>query len=136
MTGVFTISPVEPAIIGDTLTLVDDAGGLLGTIEELGGEPVEQVDELAFASFAARVMRGNVRGQCVFSAAQSYKDAPTAAAALKTAYALMGMPGSLVLTFGATTLTMAGATVGPVRMVKFVGTRLVIRYSFGITSID
>ena len=42
MTGVFTISPVEPAIIGDTLTLVDDAGGLLGTIEELGGEPVEQ----------------------------------------------------------------------------------------------
>lgn len=124
---------------GALVTLGDDApaaGARTATkLEELGGEALEQLDPLAFADFVSRLMRGNVQGDCVFTARKSHADVDTAAAYFKAEYSRQGQKGSLVLTFGATTMTMANATCRAVRVVLPDGVHWILRYKFGITTI-
>jgi hypothetical protein len=98
-------------------------------------EAVEQVDDLAFASAASRLMRGNVKGEVEFSVATSYADVATAAADFKAKRALVNGMGSLVITIGATTLTYANATLRSLRPRKTEGVRWTLGFSFGVTTV-
>jgi hypothetical protein len=121
-----------------TVTLGDDSVKWSMLLEQLGGQGVEQVDQLAFAANVARVMRGNLAGECVFTSAKSYSTLDLMAAAFATEYARIGQVGSLVLTFISHALTMANATLKGVERVndeEGKGVRLKLRYRFGITTV-
>ena len=129
MTAVFTITG------GAAATLVDDGNRLFGQIYELGGQAREQVTPLFRGTNPARFMRGNVAGQCTIGAWRSCASVAVAAAYLKAEYARMNQTGALVLTLGATTLTMAGATVRAVVREEWDGLFIRLRYTFGIATI-
>jgi len=117
------------------VTLGDDGNKVHVKIEQLGGQAVEQVEQLAFASNAERIMRGNVSGDCIFTAGKSHADRGTALAYFKTNFGYIGQTGSLVITVDATTITMANATLRSVTAVEINGVRWMLRYTFGITTV-
>lgn len=120
---------------GAAVTLIDDGSKVHGKLEQLGGQGEEQLDNLAFGANPSRLMRGNVAGDCVFTAAKSHADRGTALNYFKTNYGYIGQVGSLVITMDAATLTMAGATLKGVTVAEFNGVRWTLRYTFGITTI-
>ena len=121
---------------GSPVTLVDDANRLFGQILDLSDQAQEQVTPLFRASHPARFMRGNVAGQCVFSAWKSLTTVALAAAYVKAELARVNQTGALVLTLGATTLTMTGATLRNVAREEWDGVFVRVRYTFGIGGVD
>ncbi len=123
---------------GSIAHLGDDSSKWSVVLEQLGGAGLEQVDQLAFASAVSRIMRGNLAGDCVFTAAKSHASLDAAATFFATEYGRIGQRGALVLTFASHALTMALATVKAVHRVEAEdgrGVRWKIRYTFGITTI-
>ena len=120
---------------GSAATLVDDANRLFGQVLDLSAGAVEQVTPLFRAAAPARFMRGNVSGQVVFAAWSSFATVALAAAYLKAELARLNGAGSLVLTFGVTTVTFAGATLRQVAREEWDGVFVRVRYTFGITTI-
>jgi hypothetical protein len=121
---------------GDAATLVDDGAKLFGQIGQLGGQALEQVSPLFRAANPARFMRGNVAGECAFVASKSHASVATAATWWATEYARLNQKGVLVITIGAVTLTMGNATLRAVTRAEWIGVRLSVAYSFGITTIE
>src|SRR4051812_30381575 len=91
---------------GSLATLVDHANKLEGQLEDLGGECLVNTEPVYGGASVAKFPQGNVNGQCVFTAAKSQADYATAAAYFKAEYARLNGQGALVVTIGATTLTM------------------------------
>ena len=120
---------------GSPTTLGDVSAKYTIQIEQLGGQCQEQLVNLFASANPARIPRGNVAGDCVFSSVQSYATRAAAAADFKAKFGLLGATGSLVLTMDATTLTMANATYRAVHTVKVEGLRWTMRHTFGITTI-
>ena len=127
MTGIFTPTGDLTAV-----TLVDDASRLFGQVYALGGQAREQVTPLFRGANPARFMRGNVQGQCVFSAWRSFESVAAAAAHLYAQYGLLNLQGLLALTFDGTALNMPGATLRVVEREEWNGRFLRVRYEFGI----
>ncbi len=121
---------------GSAATLVDDANKLFGQIGHFGGQAIEQVTPLFRAVAPVRFMRGNVAGELAFVAWKSHADVATAGAFWKAEYARLNGVGSLVVTIGASTMTMAGATLRSVSRAEWSGVRLAIGYSFGIKTVS
>jgi hypothetical protein len=94
-----------------------------------------QIEELAFGTAVFQAARGNSKGQCVFTAAKSHTNRATAVAYFKTQQGYRGAAGSLVLTEGATTITMEAICKSAVA-VKMNGVRWTFRYVFMITSVS
>lgn len=120
---------------GSLANLGDDSLKWAVELEHIGGQGVEQVDRLAFAAAVARVMRGNLEGECAFTAGKSHASLDAAASFFATEYARIGQQGALVLTMAAHTLTMALATVKGVERMESRGVFWKLRYRFGITTI-
>ncbi len=118
-------------------TLVDDAANprVAGVIEALAGRAIVQAEPLYGAANNFTAARGNVSGQFVFTAACSFANYGDAAAAMKAAYNLLNATGSLVLSYGGTTFTMANAILRDVTRVEWNGVHLKLRYTFDITTI-
>jgi hypothetical protein len=104
-------------------------------LERLGSEGVEQVVPLFQGANPFRQMLGNVSGGCVFTAAKSHADRPTAANFFKGEVARVGQQGTLVLTIDSATITMGNATLRGVAAVAVDGVRWTVRYTFGVTTI-
>lgn len=111
-------------------TLADLSAGDHFLIEDMSLRAVEQVDELAFADYASRIMRGNKIGVFAFVVSRSFATGAASATAYKAAEAMVGTSGTLVATVGAVSMTMAGANLKEVERVKWDGVRLAIRYRF------
>ncbi len=126
----FTVTPI-------TYTLVNDTASpkITGVIESIGGQDILQKEPLYGSASPALFARGNISGHFAFSAGCSFASYALAAAALKTAYALIDSQGSCVLNYGGTTLTFPNAILQSVQRVEWQGVRLVLRYTFEITSI-
>lgn len=120
---------------GGAVTLGDDSVKHTMVLEQLGGECQEQVDPLFRATYVARRARGNVAGNCAFTAAKSHASREAAMAVMVAEYARMGEKGSLALTFGAAgVMTLANAVLKGVELADTNGLRWTIRYRFGITT--
>lgn len=117
------------------MTLGDDSADRFMELGSIGGAAVQQVEPLFRSASVLRIPRGNVAGECVFTVAQSHASRAAAATFLKGEYARINGQGSLVLTEGATTLTMANAVCSGVTLAGAVGLRWWVRYAFGITTI-
>lgn len=100
-----------------------------------GLEDAIQEDELAFGATVFQADRGNTRGPCIFTAATSHADRPTAMAYFKTQQGYRGKTGTLVFTEAATTITMSGILKSAMAT-RIVGVRWYIRYVFQITSVS
>ena len=123
---------------GSASTLFDTSGGGGQAIDLQNpgdAQAVEQVDDLAFAAEASRLMRGNLKGEVEFSVSQSFADVATAAADFKTKRGLVGGMGDLVFTIGETTLTYANATFRGLRPARPNGVRWTMHFSFGVTAV-
>lgn len=131
MKATWTPSPGTLVILGE------DAAATRHTIvlDQLSGQSQEQVEELFQADAVARFARGNVGGECVFTAEKSHATYGAALTFFKAEYARLDEQGTLVLTEGAVTLTMAGAVLRGVERATQTGLRWGIRYTFGITTI-
>lgn len=120
-----------------TATLGDDSVKHTIVLEQIGGQSVDQVEQLFGAVAAAQFPRGNVAGELAFVAAKSHADYATALTFFQAEYARLNGQGSLVLTQGSATLTFAGAVLrGVERLPAQEGLRWHVRYRFGITTIQ
>jgi hypothetical protein len=120
---------------GTPATLGDDAARHTIELEQLGGEALEQVEALLRGANPARFARGNVAGDCVFSAGKSHATRAAAIAFFLAEYARLNTQGSLVITEGSATLTLANAICRGVMVARINGLRWTLRYTFGITTI-
>jgi len=120
---------------GSAVTLGDDSVKATITLEALGLESAEQVDQLFRAAAVTRRARGNTAGDCVFTVGKSHATAVAALAYLKAELVRVDKKGSLVLTDGTTTVTMANALLRAVTLDQVRGVRVWIRYRFGISTI-
>jgi len=121
---------------GGLATLGDDSVKHSMVLEQIGGASVEQVAGLFRAAAVKRFPRGNISGECIFTSAKSHATQAAAMAFFKAEYARLNGKGSLVLTEGAVTWTMADAMLTAVQVVQVVGLRFWIRYRFGIATIS
>jgi hypothetical protein len=117
------------------VTLGDDSVKQTIQLEGFGGQSSEQVERLFRAANVARLPRGNVAGELMFTAEKSHADYATAVAFFKAQYLMLNGQGDAVMTEGATTLTMANAVLRGVQRASQIGKRWGIRYTFGITTI-
>lgn len=133
----WTPTGLAAVVIGDDFgTAGGSSPGKVRTkLEQLGGMGEEQVVKLAFGANPFRAMRGNVAGDCVFTARRSHADRQTAANYFKTNYGYIGQQGTLLLTIDAASLTMANATFRGVIVAEFNGLEWTLRYTFGMTTI-
>lgn len=120
---------------GGLVTLGDDSAKWLLTLEEVSGKCLEAVEDMFGQANALRYLLGNLKGNCVFTAAKSHADADTMAAFFKTEYARINTSGLLKFTFTAATWSMANANCIGVQRAEVSGVRLKLRYTFGITTI-
>jgi hypothetical protein len=118
------------------VTLGDDANKLTIELGEHSQECVVQKESLAGAPFPFQTPRGNNSGQFAFISTFSYPTLDAMTAALKTGLSLAGQQGSVVLTRGATTMTMANAILRSVKRANGSdGVKLRLSYVFEITTI-
>lgn len=115
--------------------LGDDSGKITILIEQLGGASIEQVTPIFRAAAVQRLARGNVAGTCAFTVGKSHASVAAALTYFKAEYGRMNQKGTLVLTEGAVTLTMANAVLRSVSRAAGTGLRWVVRYEFGMTTI-
>lgn len=120
---------------GGAITLADDANMVRMKIEQLGAMGVEQIEQLAFSPDVFRTMRGNIAGDLVFTAQQSFASRDAAGTYYKARYAEIGETGSMVITIDVVTMTMANATWKGCAVALFNGLEWVLRYTFGITTL-
>ena len=120
---------------GSAATLGEDAVKHAIEIESWGGQSIEQVVPLARAANPLRLPRGNVSGDFAFVAAKSHASVDAAASFFAGEYARLNQSGSLVLTVGTHTITMAGAVLRGVAKANIIGLRWYVRYTFGITTL-
>jgi hypothetical protein len=133
----WTPTGLSAVIIGDDFGSAGagSPGKVRTKLEQLGGMGLEQVQRLAFGANPFRAMRGNVAGDCVFTARKSHADRATAMNYFKTNYGYIGQMGTLVLAQDAASLTMANATFRGVIVAEFNGLEWTLRYTFGMTTI-
>jgi len=104
----------------------------------MGGTSVAQSDPLYGAANPLLIPRGNVGGEFVFRSSKTYADYKTTFTQFITEYARLNQQGSLVITEGSVTVTMASAVLKGVQRIfdaQNTGTRMGIRYTFAITTI-
>jgi hypothetical protein len=123
-------------------TLGDDANKFAVVVEQLGGQSLAQIEQLAGGANPALFPRGNVGGEFVFRSSQTYANYETTFAQFKTEYARLNRQGTLVVTIttstGTATLTLANAILKSVQRIfdaQSSGAHMAIRYSFAITTI-
>jgi hypothetical protein len=120
---------------GSAITLGDDAAKHTVALEQWGGSALEQVSGLFRSNNPAVFARLNVVSKFVFTSAKSYTTRADAIAAFKTCRGYVKAKGSIVVTEGTTTATMAGAHLAEVELVRAIGVRLWLRFVFTITTI-
>jgi hypothetical protein len=120
----------------DAVTLCDLADKWWPVLEQLPAEGVEQVDRLAFGGVVARVMRGNVSGEVVFSVSHSHASLDEAAGWYATMRGQVALSGKLEITINTVVLTFLGATFRRLEPTLMEGCRWTLRYSFGVTELD
>lgn len=118
------------------VTLGDDANKLTIELGEHSQECIVQKEPLAGAANPFQTPRGNNSGQFSFTSTFSYPTLDAMTAALKIALLLTGQQGTVVLTRGATTFTMANAILKSVKRASGSdGVKLRLNYNFDITTI-
>ena len=121
---------------GSLVTLGDDANKLTIRFGDASQECLVQDEPLAGGTNPYLKARGNVAGQFSFTATKSYASLDLMIAALLAELARCGQGGSLVLTRGSTTMTMAGAVLRSVsRAPESEGVKLSITYQFRIKGV-
>ncbi len=108
---------------------------LFGVIESIGGQSVVQSENVYGGANPAKFPRGNISGQFIFTSEGSYASKALAAGAFRDSYNLLNTQGNCQLDYGGTILTFANAILHQVQRVKWDGVRLILRYSFEITTI-
>ena len=120
---------------GAAVTLGDDSADRFIELGQIGGASLQQIEPLFRAANPIRFPRGNVAGECVFTVAQSHANRGAAVTFFKAEYARLNGKGTLVLTEGGITMTMANAVLSGVTLAGAVGLRWWVRYQFGITTL-
>jgi hypothetical protein len=119
-------------------TLGDDAAKFVVAIEQIGGQSVDQSEQLAGGPNLALFPRGNVGGSIVFRSTKTYATVAATFAQFKTEYARLNQQGVLDLIEGGTTLHFPNAVLKGVQRIfgsDSGGARMGIRYTFDITTI-
>src|SRR5256885_989480 len=101
-----------------TTTLGDDSIKYAIELEQLGLAAIVQIEALYGSATQFVQGRGNNAGECVFASAKSYASIEAGAADAAAKVVLVGLPGSLVLTINAHTVTMANAVLKSVGRVE------------------
>lgn len=121
---------------GSLATLADDANKLTTEFGDITQECVVQKRPQVGAANPFQKPRGNNSGQFVFTTTNSYATLDLMIAALKAALVLTGKQGSVVLSRGTSTMTMANAILRKVsRAQGSEGVRLRLNYMFDITTV-
>lgn len=108
------------------------------TIEQLGGQSLVQLENLAGGANPALFPRGNVSGDFVFRSRQSYADLGTTWTVFQSMFALLNSQGTIVLMQDAATLMFSNAILKGVNRIfgsDTGGVHMEIRYTFAITTI-
>lgn len=117
------------------VTLGDDAARHTIEVEGLGGDSAVQVEDLIRAAAPAQFARGNIRGELALVCAKSHASHDAAIAYAIAERNRVDQTGTLELTFGSSKATAAGAILRSVRVVRIVGVRWWISYTFNITTL-
>lgn len=125
----------QPAGAGAPITLCDLLSAHAITVEQIGGQSMEEVVPMFQAANPQRLALGNVAGDLVFTDGYTYASRAAALNGAKTAYLYLNGVGTLILTVDTATMTFANAVCKGLRAAQIQGLRWVLRYTFGITTI-
>lgn len=104
-------------------------------IEDLGGEAIVQIEPLAFGANPFQETRNNVAGQFVFTVTRTFASQDLANAYLAAEYARIGEQGNLVWSRAAKLFTFTNAVLRAVRPAQIQGVKVIMRYTFNITTL-
>lgn len=116
-------------------TLGDDSVKVAMKMEQIGLQIVEQVENLFQAAAVFRAPRGNAAGDCIFTCHKTHATRAAAATYFLGEVARINQQGTLVLSFDATDVTLALATLRSVVVADFNGLSWTLRYTFGVRTI-